>query len=321
MTRVIVHQPKNFDSRYYRYYNIFFDKFIDYLKTKFDVIDARYYKYANMRHYPTLLLSQDTFYNDTNIQMLECEMIIENYENKEIKVLSVSDDLTSSILSLQDNSHLTKVLVSQFDRNKIFHHVYNDENKIKYSPWVYFPQNVADFDFFYNKRKELTSYIDKFYFRGTSIDSRKIITFFSNELFEGGLPIGGFETYAEDLIQYKLGFSIAGRGEFCYRDIEYMAMGIPFIRFKFNSEMDPKLIPNYHYISVDRPDGLDHDRNSTEEHAKLIENRFLEVKDDIDFLNFVAKNGRTYYENFITFDNCIRHTYSLLDLDKWLVHQ
>ena len=39
--------------------------FIDYLKTKFDVIDARYYKYANMKHYPTLLLSQDTFYNDT----------------------------------------------------------------------------------------------------------------------------------------------------------------------------------------------------------------------------------------------------------------
>jgi len=321
MNKIIVHQPKNFESRYYRYYNIFFDKFIDYLRTKFDVIDARYYKYANMKHYPALLLSQDTFYNDTNIQMLECEMIIENYETKEIKVLSVSDDLTSSILSLQDSPYLSKVLVSQFDRNRIFHHVYNDENKIKYNPWVYFPQNLHDFDTYYNKRKELNEFIDKFYFRGTSIECRKIITYFDSTLFEGGLPIGGFETYANDLIQYKLGFSIAGRGEFCYRDVEYMAMGVPFIRFKFNSEMDPKLIPNYHYISVDRPEDLDHDRNSTEAHAKLIEKRFLEVKDDIDFLKFISKNARAYYENFITFDNCTKHTYKLLDLDKWLVQQ
>lgn len=321
MTRVIVHQPKNFESRYYRYYNVLFDKFSDFLKTKFDVIESRYYKYANSKHFPALLLSQDTFFNDTNIQMLECEMIIENYETNEIKVLSVSDDLTSAILSLQDNPNLSKVLVSQFDRKKIFHHVYSDESKLKYNPWVYFPQNDYDYDSYYNKRKETNNFIDKFYFRGTSIECRKIITYFNSDFFEGGLPIGGFDTYANDAIQYKIGFSIAGRGEFCYRDIEYMAMGIPFLRFKYNSEMDPKLIPNYHYISVERPENLDHDRNCTEEHAKLIEERYLQVKDDIDFLNFISHNARTYYEKFITLDNCVQHTYRLLDLDKWVVKQ
>jgi len=268
-----------------------------------------------MRHYPTLLLSQDTFYNDTNIQMLECEMIIENYENKEIKVLSVSDDLTSSILSLQDNSHLTKVLVSQFDRNKIFHHVYNDENKIKYSPWVYFPQNVADFDFFYNKRKELTSYIDKFYFRGTSLEIRAILQGFNPKYFEGGLPIGGFETYASDIINYKIAYSTAGRGEFCYRDIENMAMGIPILRFEYSHEMNPPLIPNFHYISVPRP-SITTEHQLTPDHAPLIENRFLEVKDDKNFLDFISKNAREYYEKYIKLDNCIQHTYNLMELNN-----
>ena len=127
--------------------------------------------------------------------------------------------------------------------------------------------------------------------------------------------------YFNELINHKIALSVDGRGEFCYRDIEYMAMGVPFIRFKFNSEMDPKLIPNYHYISVDRPEDLDHDRNSTEEHAKLIEKRFLEVKDDSKFLSFISKNAKAYYENFITFDSCTKHTYKLLDLDKWSVQQ
>lgn len=321
MTKLVIHQPKNFESRYYRFYNILFDKLIERIKTEFDVIDARYYKYANSKYYPVLLLCNEKTFSDCDLHMLECEMIIENYDTKEIKVLSVSDDLTAAILSYQNNNLLTKVLVSQFNREKIFSHIYNELDKEKYSPWVYFPQNDYDYEMYYEIRKQKTDLTDKFYFRGTSLESRKITSFFNKEYFEGGAPIGGFHDYALDLLNYKVGYSIAGRGEFCYRDIEYMAMGIPFLRFKYMSEMSPKLIPNYHYISVDRPEDLKHESNCTEEHAKLIEKRFLEVKDDKNFLDFISNNAREYYTNFIKFDNCVDHTFKLLDLDKWKVQQ
>jgi hypothetical protein len=102
-TRIIIHQPKNFKSRYYRYYNIFFDLLIQEVYKNFDILESRYYKYANSKQYPANLLCQDN-----SINMLECEMIIENYETKEIKILSMSDDLTAAILNLQNSDYLNK---------------------------------------------------------------------------------------------------------------------------------------------------------------------------------------------------------------------
>lgn len=317
MARLIIHQPKNFESRYYRYYNRVFDALIDEIKKEHDVIDNRYFKYANSKWYPTLLLSQDTFFDNTNLHMLECEMIIENYDTKGIKVLSVSDDLSSATLNLQDSQYCNKVLIAQFDRKKISGHIRDQNNMWKYSPWIYFPQNVEKYDFYWNRRKERKLLEDKMYFRGTSLEYRKIISYLNPELFHGGRPIGGFDSYAEELLNYKVGLSTAGRGEFCYRDIEYMAMGIPFIRFKYNSEMNPELVPNVHYISVDRPEDMPHDRDCSPEHTRLLEQRFLEVKDNTEFLDSIVKNAREYYEKYITINNCVAHTIKLLELDKW----
>lgn len=317
-TRIIVHQPKNFESRCYRYYNIFFDNVILNLYNNFDVLESRYYKYANSKYYPALLLSQNQYFNDTTIQMLECEMILENYETKEIKVLSVSDDLTSTILNLQDSDYLSTVLVAQFDANKIYSHIPDTKNHIKYKPWIYFPQNFYDYNQYYELRSSTSSLIDKFYFRGTSLESRSIISHFNRQYFEGGLPIGGFDRYARDLIRYKMAFSIAGRGEFCYRDIECMAIGVPLIRFAYRSLMNPELIPDYHYISVDRPSDITHDSLLNETHSKMIEQKFLEVKDDKDFLQFISDNARNYYLNYIDGHSGVSHTVDLLELNKWI---
>ena len=312
-TRIVIHQPKNFESRYYRYYNIFFDLLIQELHNIFDVLESRYYKYANQTYYPALLLSEDT-----SINMLECEMIIENYDTKEIKILSVSDDLTSAILNLQNSTYLSQVLVSQFHRQKILSHVHDINNHKKYNPWIYFPQNHYDYDQYYQYRLQQNNLIDKFYFRGTSLESRSIIQNFDGSLFEGGSPIGGFDTYAKDLLKHKMAFSIAGRGEFCYRDIECMAMGIPLIRFKYHSEMEPALIPDYHYISIDRPEGNIFDSQLRSEHAGLIQDKFLQIKDDIELLNFVTTNARNYYVDNISGLNGVNHTVKLLDLNKWI---
>jgi hypothetical protein len=140
------------------------------------------------------------------------------------------------------------------------------------------------------------------------------LVYLNTDYLNGYGLIGGPTTYFEDLIKYKIGLSIAGRGELCYRDIEYMALGIPMIRFNYLSELNPNLIPNYHYISINRPDDLIIDRLGNESHAKLIEERYLEVKDDYEFLNFISKNARQYYTDYLSRENRVNHTIKLLNL-------
>lgn len=315
--RLIIHYPKNFDSQRYRYYNLIFDRIINRLQERYDILTTGYYKYANQGYYPVLLLSDNSTFQTPSVQMLECEMVIEDVEDGSIKALSVSDSLTSVILGLAKHPSTSSILVAQYNQKNIEAHLLNSKHEKICKPWVYFPQNINDYEIYHLKRQELQqlgSLTDKFYFRGTSLEYRNIINYFQEDLFYGGVPIGGFEAYANELLQYKIGYSIAGRGEFCYRDVEYMAMGIPFIRFEYTNQMYPKLIPNYHYISVDRPSDLPEDRFATQEHARLIEQKFLEVKDNTEYLNFIAKNARKYYTDYISLDSCVNHTLKLLEI-------
>jgi hypothetical protein len=56
------------------------------------------------------------------------------------------------------------------------------------------------------------------------------------------------------------------------------------------------------------------DRLGGKEHAELIEQRFLEVKDDTEFLEFISKNGREYYNTYLNKDNNVYHTLNLLGI-------
>lgn len=310
MKKIIVHNPCNEHTRYYRNYNLFWDQLTDELKKNFDVQENRYYENANSSLFEIKLSkgSSNTF------GLLECEYVIEFVDSGDFYVLSVSDRISPAMLNEQSNPHLKKVLISQFNYDYVKHHVGN--NIDKYFPWIYFPQNVFNYENYYQKRKNTNDFINKMYFRGTT-SQRPILQFFNKDLVEGFEPVGN---YFDDLIKYKIGLSIAGVGELCYRDIEYMCIGIPFIRFEYLSKLNPNLIPNYHYISVNRPDdipthnALSTDRLGLEHHAKLIEQRFLEVKDDTDFLEFISNNAKEYYENYLSEKNRIQHTLNLLSL-------
>jgi hypothetical protein len=310
---LIIHQPTNHQSKTFRYYNIFFDDLIDELSKRHNVVVDRYYKNAHLGHSPIKLGWGDEI---SEVPTYECEMIIEDFDTKETMVLGVADDLTSATLNLQSSPNLTKVFISQFIRDKVYHHV-SDEHQSKYFPWIYFPSNKYDLEFFYNKRKEVTPSNNKMFFRGETT-SRTILNYFNKDVFHGGPPIGGFNSYATEMLDFKLALSIAGRGEMCYRDVECMAMGIPFIRFEYTTELNPPLIPNFHYVSVDRPDDLKDwmnlDRNGLEHHAEMITQRYFDVIDDEEFLNFISKNAREYYENYLSPKNSVEHTIKLLNL-------
>jgi hypothetical protein len=243
-------------------------------------------------------------------------MIIEDYNTKETQVLSVSDDLTPTSLNLQSYDNTKKIFISQFIRDKVYHHVAK-ENHHKYYPWIYFPSNEYDLEKYYQKRLETEPQDSRMYFRGET-GTRTILQHFNSDVFYGGNPIGGFNSYANELINFKLGLSVAGRGEICYRDIEYMALGVPFIRFEYTSEFFEPLIPNFHYVSVDRPDDfkdwMNLDKTGTQIHADKIIKRYLEIKDDTDFLNFVSENAREYYKKYLSPDSSVDFTIKLLGL-------
>jgi hypothetical protein len=311
MAKLIIHTPQNEISSRYRYYNIFFRNLIDFIKNKFDVIEDTFYENANSKSYDVVLLN-----SDTKSELLECEMIIENEETKEFLVLSVSDLLTGAILNHQSNPLCKKILVSQYNECLIKDHLHGDFIN-KFSPWIYFPSNEFDLESKYEERQKITEFIDKFCFWGTSIEDRKILSHFDKKYFDGGLPIGVFDSYANTVIKYKVALSISGRGEFCYRDIENFAMGIPIIRFEYDNKMANPLIPNYHYISIQKPEDLILDRMGDRHHANKIEQRFLEIKDNIDFLNFISKNAKNYYDNNLSPLKSVENTYYLLELHSW----
>lgn len=319
MTKIKVHNPSNEHTKNYRYYNFFWDKFTEFLKTKFEVEENRYFEKAHIER-TKIELQKGTSHD---FLLLECEYVIENLENGEFVILSVSDDLGYATLTEKNNPFLKKCLISQYAPPKINHHV--KESVEKYKPWTYFQFSMDDLEIYRKKRLELGETIDKMYFRGeTRSNLRPIINYIPQEYLINPSRTMLPTTYFEDVIKYTIGLSIGGVAELCYRDIEYMAMGIPFIRFSYQTIIDPPLVPNYHYISIPFDDNfplhndLKRDRLGGREQADKIIDRFKEVIGDRDFLKFVSNNARKYYEDNLTLDKLLEKTYKLTEIEDWL---
>jgi hypothetical protein len=309
--RIRIHNPSNSYTKDYRNYNRFWDDLTDYLKTFFNVDENRFFENAHSQRFPIKL----TKGKSNDFCLLECEYIIENLDNGEFVIMSVSDDLTHAILNEKENPYLKKVLVSQFLTEKISENA--GKFMFKYSPWTYFQSSVIDLDRFYYKRLLIKPTENKIYFKGTSLEDREFLKHIDSDLITNFTPIVP-EQYFNDIIKHKLALSIDGRGEFCYRDIECFGIGVPILRFEYNSRFYNELIPNYHYISIPRPSDMKLFRSGNEEHYKLFEQRYMEVINDEEFLSFISKNARKYYEDNIIQHNKLKKTFDLLNLNNWL---
>lgn len=309
-----VHNPCNQHTKYYRNYNLFWDELTIELNKKHEVIENRFFEKANQKRFEVHF---DSLTSESGLHLLECEYVIENIENGEFYILSVSDIVSQAMLVEQNNPKLKKVLISQFVDYELKHHL--GDNISKYSPWIYFQQDLTDLEDFYEKRKSLNKYIEKLCFWGRT-DIRPILDFFDSKILEGPNYLGDSSKYFTNLICYEVALSVAGIGELCYRDIECFALGIPILRFEYQSSLFQPLIPNYHYISVDYDETIPYhndrrtDRLGNQSHAKKLEKRFMEVIKDKEFLNFVSNNARDYYLNNLVSPNRVKNTLQILGL-------
>jgi hypothetical protein len=249
----------------------------------------------------------------------DCETLIYDDELDCLKAISFSEVRTPLFEIFQKRNNKNDILVILHQRSWGLHNFNKDSFNFKLkNTTTYTLKSEGNFDYFYNKRQSLKydNLIDKMFFRTTTgrgdeveLSKRNII----NPLFNP-MP---YEDYMELAIQYKVGLSIGAGYEICHRDIEYMAIGLPMLRLEYTSTYNPELIPNYHYISIDR-DGFAFDSNKDniggEKYIEAYVKKFNEVKDNYEFLDFISTNANQYYKNNCTPSTRLKTMLNLLEI-------
>jgi hypothetical protein len=251
--------------------------------------------------------------------MPDCELIIHDEEKDILKCITWSEAPTKlfEIYKERNNKNDILLLTQQaywFPKDYDFS-VYNFTVKPT-TFYTFTPQ--TSHEHFYNLRrfKSFDSLEDKMFCLFTT---RREDPFKLRELGICGESPGlmNIEDYLKHAIKYKVGLSLSSLAEVCYRDIEYMAIGLPMLRLEYMTPFDPPMIPNYHYISIPR-DGFDWSTNSDraggDKYVEAYKKRFLEVKDDKEFLDFIVKNAREYYVNYCSPQNRVAHVMNRLEL-------
>jgi hypothetical protein len=139
-------------------------------------------------------------------------------------------------------------------------------------------------------------------FRGAMHYSRPFVAEHTNHpeisFFKDHVP-----DYYGELASLRCGLSLNGVAEICNRDLELMAIGIPIIRPLFkNVQFHEPLIPNVHYIPYDYDreyyyvEATDYPYNRDYKlHSQALIEKWEEVKNNYELLEFVGKNAREWY--------------------------
>lgn len=265
----------------------------------------------------------DMYIDFLDFNFPDCNLIIHNSDDDSLIGITFEDNPGEIVnLFIRRNRPTDKLLVFQYSNRwprDFDTSVYN----FKILQGVHYTNNpTINPDYYYNERRLQIllgqPFIEKMFYlgredRGTIFDLRAL------DLVTEFIPGSTNHFYFEQLIKYKLGIGIAGVGEMCCREFECMAAGVPVIKFEFITQLNPPLIPNFHYISIDRnkynvPYDPHIDCTGTPEHTQGFIDRFYEVKDDQEFLDFIAKNGREYYEKYCHPCTRLSHLLSILEL-------
>jgi hypothetical protein len=121
------------------------------------------------------------------------------------------------------------------------------------------------------------------------------------------------ESFLRELDKYKVNLSLNSAAEISGRDFEIMGLGSVNLRCLLNcSAFHNPLIPDYHYAAINIYDHSDIDK---------ISDAFLEkyeyIKSNPDFLNFIAENGRKWYEENVPREKASSvFVNELIDLNK-----
>lgn len=263
-----------------------------------------------------------TYIEEVDYYLHDCELLIYDTSNDSVKMVSLKEARSGMWETFVERNNENDVLMVSQYYNWFPKNFDPSIYKFKIVTMPYYTSYPAtNLDFFYERRKYVmgehkNELVDKMFGSGTTDRPD-----FQRLKDRGYLDArrGTFEQYLTDAVRYKMGLSISGVAEICHREIDYMAIGLPHIRLEYMTQMNPPLIPNFHYVSVDRAKyGFPHDTNLNriggDNYTQAYIDRFLEVKDDEEFLRYIAINAREYYETYCAHGTRAPHLVKLLGL-------
>jgi len=285
----------------------------------------------NIKHKTNYPAEEGTYFyiEEFDYKMKDCELIIYDEENDVLKAISFSESHTDLwYVFTKRNKKEDLILVTQFDdwynRELETGKLRIDLSEFNFTVGetvFYTLLDTVDYEDFYTQRtsKDFAELEDKLFMLFTTQRNDPFTLSKLGYLNENMTSLNTHDYFAK-AINHKIGLAIATTAEYCYREIEYMAVGIPFMRLEYLRQLNPPLIPNFHYIAVDRaknklPYNTGLDRHGGEQFVKAYVDRFLEVKDDQEFLDFIVKNAREYYIKYCSPKNRKNHLLNLLNLN------
>jgi len=299
----------------------YFKRFTKYLQTKF-TIEVKTYKPEE-----ALDLCVDIPPFDKP-KISDVDFVIENTELKKIKIFSFTEYFLHFLIHWSKSEHVDSIHLGHFSYHWLYNWCKSDNNlhnihKIK--PFTFLSYAPFDPTPYRNKREN-----DKLFYLGSGVNSyRETVKIVNEKGYLQPLVNVDHKNYLELLSKQKIALShyldlsknvnhYEHTGEFCYRDIEMMALGIPFVRMEFRDTTYDPMLPNIHYIPILREDCfLAYERNGNEGVADLYIKKYLEVKDDEDYLSYISNNQIEWYDRNNKSPESEQQAYKLLNLKEW----
>ena len=303
------------NEKWGRYHLPWYKKFIEFLK-QFSEVEVVNYNKDGGTFSGRIDLQSKVGQFGNNPPLSDVDFIAENLDNGEFIVITFTKYFTSQVVHYLKSDKCLGIMSAHFSRRYIVEHLKKNRllNKLdKVHPFIF--GFFQDFDV--NKHREIRDNTDilndKLYFKGGGWKGdektayRNVVRLLYDKKYLDPNNIH-IDTYLNQLSKQKIAlshymdvdmFNSANEhpGELCYRDIEMMAIGVPYIRIEYKSEIHEAFIPNYHYITIPREHAyLEFDKNGHEGVTNLIISKYNEVKNDDEFLKFISKNQRDWYD-------------------------
>jgi len=331
MKKIRTHRFEN--EKWGRAHLPFFKNFDNYLKKFFDVESINYNKDGETYNGKIELINNVGNFGKTP-PLSDVECVIENLETGETKLISFTEYFNSYSCHVAKSDSCSKTLLAHFNWQNVYYWM-KRENAIssldKIKPWIFLPFQEFDVEYYREKRSLINNFEDKMVWLGSGVDDyRKMIRIVETKGFLQPILPMSHESYLHKLINSKIGLSYYLNldkyntpydhpGEFCYRDIEYTLLGIPYIRIEFKDTTHNPLIPNHHYISIPREQAyVAYEKYGDEGVADLYIKRYNEVINDSEYLNYISKNQIKWSDENLMYENKEKLTFNLLELDKWI---
>ena len=117
--------------------------------------------------------------------------------------------------------------------------------------------------------------------------------------------------FTKNLNRHKINMDINSVAEPSCRTPQILGLGSVLIRPKLKVKQHNELIGDYHYAEVECENIGDYKLL-----ADAYIDKFEKIKNDNDYLNFISKNARKYYEENCTVESHVKIMTELIDLNK-----